>query len=268
MAYPRGQFQQPPSNSSYGSRQPPYVQQQQLQYNYQQVPSSRNRNERPYQDFSSRSDKNLPAPLHVDPNYNSPQWQNQSAQWSSEAEQPYTEHREYAGHSSSYMRPRQGAYQDRMDESYDTGGPSAGPLYSHDQDPSWSRQSPQMTGPPQEFHRTREHGSSPHLKNNYDGAGPAVRMNGHHASGAAQGSNATHDTMYHGSPGQGSPWGQSAQQQRSRPAQDVKSKNAVWARGARDPQAQQHAPESRNGRPKKPGQSAIALILPLVDVQS
>lgn len=249
MAHSQGQFQQPPSNSSYGSRQPPYVQQQ--QYNYQQVPPSRSRNEKPYQDFSPRSDKNLPEPRHVDLNYSSPQWQEQSTQWSSEAEQPYTKHREYAGHTSSQTRPRQGEYQDRMDEFYDTRGPSADPPYSQYQGPSWSRQSPQMIRPPQHFHQPREYGSGSHLTKIYDGAGP-VRMNGHHATGAAQSSNTNRDRMYNDSPGQGGLWDQSAQQQRLRPALDVKPQNSGWGQGARNPQAQQYAPESRNGKPKKP----------------
>ncbi|KAI4261789.1 MAG: hypothetical protein L6R42_003021, partial [Xanthoria sp. 1 TBL-2021] len=252
MAYPRGQFQQPPSTPSFGGGQTPHVyQQQQQQHTYQHAPQSRNRHERAFQEFSSHPDRNLEESHRSGPNYGSPQWPEQSADWSSEAQQPYTNQREYAGPTPTQMRPRQGAYQDQMYEQNSAGHSPAAAPYSQDQNTSWNGRSPQIPGQPQHFHQPRGYGLSSHPNSNYDGTGPHVRTNGHHAPVEAESSNGNHDRAYRNPPVSNDPQSQFDQQQRSRPVQDGRSKNAGRSQGITDTKPQQHVPSSSSGRPKK-----------------
>ncbi|KAL8668547.1 MAG: hypothetical protein Q9168_006829 [Polycauliona sp. 1 TL-2023] len=251
MAYPGRQFQQTPSSMAYSDRQAPYVhQQQQQQHPPRHVPQSRNRHERPYQEYPSRPDRDVQEPYRSDRGYGSPQWPEQSAEWSSEADQSYAYERERTGPNPSQMRSRPGAYQDQMNGSYDGRQPPASAPYSQNHNAQFSAPPQQRTGQQQQFNQPREYGSNPHSFNYYDGASPPVQEKGHRAPQEVQRSNGQHDRMYHNPPRQDDSESRSAQQQRPWPVQDGKSKNAGWSQGTMGPQTQQRAANSSSGRPK------------------
>ncbi|KAL8998963.1 MAG: hypothetical protein Q9169_002069 [Polycauliona sp. 2 TL-2023] len=250
MAYPRQQFQQAPSSQAYSDRQAPHLYQEQQQHAYQHVPQGRNRHETPYQDPPSRSDRNIQESYSSARGYGSTQWPEQSAEWSSEADQPYRDQREYAGPNPSHMRPGPGAHQDHMNEPYDSRRPPANPSYSQNQNMAWSARSPQIRSQQPQSNQPRGHGPAPHSINGYDGAGPPARVNGHHAPQQDQRSNGYNDRTYHDPPVQHDPQSQFAQQQRPRPTQDGVSEKAGWDQRRMDPHAQQRLPNSSSGRPQ------------------
>lgn len=253
MAYPRGQPRQPPSSSSYGGRQAPDVYHQ--QHNYQHAPQSRDRHERPFQEFSSHPDRSYQESYRSGPNHG-------SSQWPSEAQQPYNNRQEYAGPTPSHMHQRQDAYQDQMYDQYNAGQHPAAAPYPQDQNASWSGRSPQITD---QSHQPRGHGFASHPIENYDYTGPPVPMYRHHAPVDAQRSNGNHVRTYQNPPVPNDPPSQFDQQQRSRPAQDVRSKNATWAQGTTDTKLQQQDPHSGRGKREKRSQLTIDHCEPGLD---
>ena len=260
MAYPRGQFQQPPSSSPYTGRQAPYANQQQQQHTYQNVPQSRNRHESQFQEFSSRPDRNFQESYRSGLTHGSPQWPEQTAEWSSEAQQPYKNQGGYGGPTSSYMPPRQDGYEGQTYEQDNARQLPAAAPYSQNQNTSWIGRSPQRQGQQQHFNQPRGYGLTSHPTNNYDRANSPVQSNGHYVE--AQSSNGNHNRSYHNQPESYDPQIQFDQQQRSRPMQDVRA-IAGRGQGTTATQTQQNVPNASSGRPKKPSQLMIDFQKPV-----
>ncbi|KAL8915658.1 MAG: hypothetical protein Q9172_006789 [Xanthocarpia lactea] len=264
MAYPQRQFQQAPSNASYNARQAPYAHQRQQQHvmkqhAYYNNPQNRNHYERPFQETSFRQDRDFQEAHNFGPNYGSPQWPQQDAEWAPEAQQPYTNPADYARPTPSQMRPRQGAYQDQTDQQNYAQRPPAGTPYQQNQNTPWGTQSPQMPGYQQQFYQPSDRGLGPPPTEGYDGTSSHPRTNGYHAPGELQNSDGNYDRRYHNPPVLHDPPTPFHHQQRSWPVQDVRANNAGWGQEAADAQAKSHASSSSSGKPKKTTKERIRM---------